>query len=140
MALSTKQVGSAASSSVAAATARIGNGGRNVASTTRGDVEKLDFNPNLGVNGEQILRFQQESGNLNPDGKRGSRENRDGFTPLLNRGNLGIELDNTDDHNADGSPKLFLDQVLRGIGSYEENMRVTSPASVKPGSVMNYLF
>ena len=49
-------------------------------------------------------------------------------------------MDSTDETNADGSPKLFLNDVMRGIGTYEENMRVTSPAAVKPGSVMNYLF
>ncbi|OAN51456.1 hypothetical protein A6A04_16085 [Paramagnetospirillum marisnigri] len=139
MALSTKQIGSAASSSVAAATVRIGGGGRNVASATRADVEKLDFTPHLGVSEEQILRFQQEAGNLNPDGRRNSRENRDGFTPLLSRSSLGIEIEAAEERNADDF-KLSLTDIMRGIGSYEENMRVTSPAAVKPGSVMNYLF
>lgn len=141
MALSTKQVGSAVSSSIAAATVRVGSGGgRNVASATRADVEKLEFSPHLGISEEQILRFQQESGQLNPDGRRNSRENRDGFTPLLARGGFGLDLEVSEERNADGSAKLLLTDIIRGIGSYEENMRVTSPAAVKPGSVMNYLF
>ena len=140
MALSTKQVGSAASSNVAAATARIGGGGRNVASATRGDVEKLDFSPNIGVNGEQTLRFQQDTGDLNPDGRGNSKNRQEGFTPLLTRNAINIELEDTNDRNSDGSFKLMLSDIVRGVGTYEENMRVTSPASVKPGSVMNYLF
>ena len=140
MALSTRQVGSATASSIAAATARVGNGGRNVASNTRADVEKMDFSPQLGVNEESMLRFQQEAGQTNPDGRRQSRDQSRGFTPLLARNAFAASLDNPDEANSDGSPKLFLDQVMRGIGTYEENMRVTSPAAVKPGSVMNYLF
>jgi len=140
MALSTRQIGAATASGIAAATARVGNGGRNVASNTRADVEKMDFAPQMGVNEESILRFQQEAGQTNPDGRRQNREQRSGFSPLLARNAYATGLDTPEEANADGSPKLFLDQVMRGIGTYEENMRVTSPASVKPGSVMNYLF
>ncbi|TAN75834.1 MAG: hypothetical protein EPN20_02355 [Magnetospirillum sp.] len=140
MALSTRQVGSATASGIAAATARVGTGGRNVASTTRGDVEKLDFAPHLGVNEESMLRFQQEAGQLNPDGRRQQRDNREGFTPLLARNAYTAGLAPPEDTTSDSSGKLFLTEVMRGIGTYEENMRVTSPASVKPGSVMNYLF
>ena len=137
MALSTRQVGSATASGIAAATARVGNGGRNVASTTRGDVEKMDFSPHLGVNEESVLRFQQE-GQLNPDGRRQQqRDQRDGFTPLLARNAYSTNMDSTDETNADGSPNHFLNDVMRRIGTYEENIRLTSPAAVKPGSVMN---
>jgi hypothetical protein len=140
MALSTRQIGAsaAAATGVAAATARVGNGGRNVANTSRPDVEKLDFAPHFGINEESILRFQQDNGQLNPDGRRQNREPRSGFTPLLARSSFGIE--NLDNLAQDSTPRLFLTDVMRGIGSYESNIRVTSPASVKPGSVMNYLF
>ncbi|MDO8608779.1 MAG: hypothetical protein Q7R40_19780 [Phaeospirillum sp.] len=140
MALSTRQVGSATASGIAAATARVGAGGRNVASATRADVEKLEFSPHLGVNEESMLRFQQESGELNPDGRRQHRDQRDGFTPLLARNAYSANLDSGEEIDSHGSPALFLNEVMRGIGTYEENMRVTSPASVRPGSVMNYLF
>jgi hypothetical protein len=138
MALSTRQIGSATASGVAAATARVGTGGRNVASATRADVEKLDFTPHLGVNEESILRFQQENTSLNPDGRRQQRESHGGHTPLLARG--AFSVDTLEERGGDDAPRLFLTEVMRGISSYEENLRVTSPAAVKPGSVMNYLF
>ena len=140
MALSARQIGSATASGIAAATVRVGNGGRNVASATRADVEKMDFSPHLGVNGEQILSFQQDTGQLNPDGRRQSRDPRDGFTPLLARSASLSSIDAADEANSGDPSKIFLNEVIRGIGTYEENMRVTSPAAVKPGSVMNYLF
>jgi len=140
MALSTRQVGSATAAGIAAATTRVGNGGRNVASTTRADVEKSDFSPQMGVNEESVLRFQQE-GQLNPDGRRQQQNQGDGFTPLLARNAYSAGLDSSEETSGNGtSPRLFLNDVLRGVGTYEENMRVTSPAVVKPGSVMNYLF
>jgi hypothetical protein len=140
MALGTKTVGSISGAGVAAATSRVGHGGRNVASTSRLDVERSDFSPQMGVNEESILRFQQENGQLNPDGRRQSQSQRDGFTPLLNRGSLGFEAEAAAEQTADGAPKLFLTDVLRGVSSYEENIRVTTPGTAKPGSVMNYLF
>ena len=99
----------------------------------------MDFSPHMGVNEESVLRFQQE-GQLNPDGRRQQGNQRDGFTPLLARNAFSATLESADDSGSDGSDKLFLNDVMRGIGTYEENMRVTSPGAVKPGSVMNYLF
>lgn len=139
MALSTKQVGAAAASGVAAATARVGTGGRNVASSTRPDVERLDYAHQAGLNEENILRFQQD-GQLNPDGRRQQRDDRSGFTPLLSRSMLSFTAAPQDENNDNAPATLFLNEVMRGVNSYEENLRVTSPATVKPGSVMNYLF
>ncbi|CAA7627780.1 conserved hypothetical protein [Candidatus Terasakiella magnetica] len=138
MALSTRQIGSATASGVAAATSRIGTGGRNVASTTRPDVEKLDYSHQLGLNEESLLRFQDETG-FNPDGRR-QREHRDSQNALLSRGAFGFSVDSINEQNDGEQPRLFLTDVARGVGSYEENMRITSPGTVKPGSVMNYLF
>ncbi|CAA7619894.1 hypothetical protein [Magnetospirillum sp. SS-4] len=137
MALSAQKIGSAAASAVAAAS-YVGAGGRNVASATRANVEKIDFAQHIGVNEESILHFRQENTPLNPDGRRQQREQRQGFTPLLARSG-GFSLDALTERESE-TPRLFLTDVMRGIGSYEENLRVTSPASVKPGSVMNYLF
>jgi hypothetical protein len=103
-------------------------------------VEKLEFSPHLGVNEESMLRFQQEAGQLNPDGRRQQHDKREGFTPLLARNAYSSNLEANEGADSQGSATLFLNEVMRGIGTYEENMRVTSPAAVKPGSVMNYLF
>ncbi|MBI3445696.1 MAG: hypothetical protein HY055_10115 [Magnetospirillum sp.] len=138
MALSTKQVGAAAATGVAAATARIGSGGRNVASSTRPDVERTDYAHQVGLNEENMLRFQQD-GQLNPDGRRQQREDR-GFTPLLARTMFGFGAASLDENNDNSQDTPFLNEVMRGVGSYEQNIRVTSPSTVKPGSVMNYLF
>ena len=139
MALSTKQVGAAAASGVAAATARVGSGGRNVASSTRPDVERTDYAHQVGLNEENILRFQQD-GQLNPDGRRQQQRDDRGFTPLLSRSALSFGAASLDENNDNDTSKLFLNEVMRGVNSYEESLRVTSPATVKPGSVMNYLF
>lgn len=139
MALTTKQVGSAVASSVAAATTRVGHGGRNVASSSSSNVERLDYAQHMGLNEESILRFQQEGG-VNPDGSRRQRDDRGAFSP---QGSLRIfeyGTDNTEDGSDPTSSKLFLNDILRGVGTYEQNIRITSPGSVKPGSVMNYLF
>ncbi len=138
MALSARQVGAAAASGVAAATVRVGSGGRNVASSSRPDVERTDYSQQVGFNDESLLRFQQD-GQLNPDGRR-QRDPRDSATPLLNRAALGFSVESANENTGDGTSRMFLSEVMRGVGSYEENMRITSPATVKPGSVMNYLF
>lgn len=140
MALSTKQVGAAAASGVAAATVRVGSGGRNVASTSRDDVERLDFAHQSTLNDETILRFQQD-GQLDPDGQRQRDRRNNGSTGWSSSliGSIGVSA--TEERNGgSGSTPLFLDQILRGIDSYEQNIRITSPTTAKPGSVMNALF
>jgi hypothetical protein len=142
MALGSKQVGAVAASGVAAATVRIGSGGRNVASTSRDDVERLDYAHQAGVGDETILRYQQDS-NVSPDGgrQRDPRERSDSPLWRSEFGKLLLSPSAVDDSSSDGSfPTLFLDQVLRGIGSYEQSIRITSPTTVRPGSVVNYLF
>ena len=139
MALNARSVGSAAASGVAAATSRVGSGGRNVASTSRTGVEKLDYSQQMALSEEALLKFQQQDGQLNPDGSR-KRDPRDFMTPLQSKAAFAYSAEAADEANSDQTPKLFLTDVLRGVGSYEENMRVTSPGAVKPGSVMNYLF
>lgn len=138
MALTTKQIGSVTAAGVAAATTRIGNGGRNVASTSSPVVERPDYAQHMGLNEESILRFQQESG-LNPDGSRQKKDNRGAFTPQTSLRMYGYGTDNTEDALESSGSRLFLTDILRGVGSYEDNIRITSPGSVKPGSVMNYL-
>ena len=139
MALSTKQVGSATASSVAAATVRVGHGGRNVASSTRPDVERLDYAQHASLNEEALLRFQQENG-INPDGGRRQQEKRGGFTPQTSFPIFGYGTDGTEEANDSGSARLFLNDIMRGIGTYEQNIRITTPGTPRPGSVMNYLF
>lgn len=141
MALSTKQVSAVSASGVAAATARIGSGGRNVASTSREDVERLDYAHQASLSDETLLRYQQDS-NVSPDGgrQRDSRERQD--TPLWRSefGKVLLTGSSNDDDSSPQLPTLFLDQVLRGIQVYEQSIRITSPTTVRPGSVMNYLF
>lgn len=141
MALSTKQVSAVSASGVAAATARIGSGGRNVASTSRDDVERLDYAHQTGLGEETLLRYQQDS-SVSPDGgrQRDQRERQD--TPLWRSafGKILLAGASNDEDSSHALPTLFLDQVLRGIGVYEQSIRITSPNTVRPGSVMNYLF
>jgi hypothetical protein len=44
------------------------------------------------------------------------------------------------DDPSESSATRCRDQVLRRIGIYEQSIRITSPTTVRPGSVMNYLF
>ena len=139
MALNTKQVGAAAASSVAAATARVGTGGRKGASTARPDVERLDFAQQTNLNEEAILRFQQDGQFESGDRRRDDRDAESSpWSTLGLIGSVGIAA--AEERSAANGPALFLDEILRGVGSYEQSIRTTSPPSPKPGSVMNFLF
>jgi hypothetical protein len=93
----------------------------------------------MGLNQESILRFQQEGG-INPDGSRRQRDERGGFAPQTSLRIFEYGTDTSEDGSDPTSSRIFLNDVLRGVGTYEQNIRITSPGSVKPGSVMNYLF
>jgi len=140
MALSTRQVG-AATSGVAAATVRVGTGGRNVASVSREDVERIDFAQQAGLGDETLLRFEQD-GWLNPDGG-GQSGRRDSSSSWTGGSFAPIAVPPAEDQQRavqDDGPRPSLLQLLRGIGSYEQSIRVVSPAVSRPGSVMNVLY
>jgi hypothetical protein len=139
MALGTTKISATTGAGIAAATAgRLVSGGRNVASSSRAEIESLNLGAQIGVNDESLLRFHEDP-QLNPDGKR-RRDSRDGsFTPLTSRGAPSLRFETPDEADDAGDFRLFLTDVLRGVGTYEANMRITAPGTVKPGAVMNYL-
>jgi hypothetical protein len=141
MALGTNKITASATTGVAAAaSSRVGTGGRNVASVTQHRVEDLSFAPNIGVNEESILHYNDQSQSESGGGRRRKEEHGGHFTPLISRGAFGFKVDEAEEANAGSDHEVFLTDVMRGIGTYESNMRTTSPVTVKPGSVLNYMY
>jgi hypothetical protein len=94
----------------------------------------------VGVNDEAIMQFRDDA-QLNPDGRRQQRDRDSRFPSLLTSTTSGFGLDMMEEQQQDSSSSpVFLTVLQRGIGTYENNMRITSPSVAKPGSTMNYLF
>ncbi|MCR6632486.1 MAG: hypothetical protein NVV74_21930 [Magnetospirillum sp.] len=137
MALGSNRVSAIASPGMAAAaTARPASGGRNVASVGPG-VEGADFSPQIGVNDNRLWRYDEE---------RSFDQERDGHeqekaTPFVMRAAKGFQVEESEDvSESGGAGRVFLAMVLRGIGIYETNMRLTTAGAVRPGSVLNFRF
>ncbi|MBR9973529.1 hypothetical protein [Magnetospirillum sulfuroxidans] len=137
MALGTNKVSALATPGMtAAATARPASGGRNVASVNGGPAEAAGFSSQIGVNDNRLLRYDDEldfgfSEHHEP-GQQG--------TPFMSRLASSFQADLADEAVGGGSSGIFMDYVMRGVGTYEHNMRVTTPGSVRPGSVINYMY
>lgn len=137
MALGTNKVSAlAAPGMAAAATARPASGGRNVASVSGGPAEAAGFSTQIGVSDNRLLRYDEEldfgfSEHRDPD--------RQG-TPFMARSASSFRAELADEATGGESASVFMDYVMRGVGTYEHNMRVTTPGSVRPGSVLNYLY
>jgi hypothetical protein len=142
MALGTNKITASATTGVAAAaSSRVGTGGRNVASVSQYRVEDLSFAPNIGVNEESMLHYQDQSKFEGGGGGRKRQEERGTqFTPLITRGAFGFKVEEAEEATLAGEAPVFLTDVMRGVGTYESNMRATSPITVRPGSVMNYMY
>lgn len=141
MALGTNKISATAGAGVtAAATSRVGAGGRNVASVTQTRVEGSSFAPQIGVNNESILHYDDPG---QGGDSRGQRRREDWpqaeFVALLGRG-AGAGLAAAEQGGDAGGGRPFLTEMMRAVVTYEANMRATNPGSVRPGSVMNYLF
>lgn len=135
MALGTNKVSAIASPGMAAAaTARPVSGGRNVASVGRG-VVGTDFSPQIEVNDNRLWRFDEEK----QFEQEGERRREEQATPFITRSYNGFRVDEADETNDSGNTdRFFLDTMIRAIGIYENNIRLTTPGAVRPGSVMNY--
>ena len=137
MALGTHKVSALATPGMtAAATARPASGGRNVASVSGVPAEEAVFSSQIGVNDNRLLRYDEEldfgfSEHHDPD--------RHG-TPFMARAASSFQAELADEATGGGASGLFMVYVQRGVGTYEHNMRVTTPGSVRPGSVLNYLY
>jgi len=120
----------------AAATARPASGGRNVASVSSTAPEEAVFSSQIGVNDNRLLRYDEEldlsfSEHRDPDAH---------GTPFMSKAASSFQAELADEATGGGSSSVFMDYVMRGVGTYEHNMRVTTPGSVRPGSVLNYLY
>lgn len=135
MALGTSRVSAIASPGMAAAaTARPVSGGRNVASTGRG-VVSADFSPQIEINDNRLWRFDEERSFDTEHEER--HEER--ATPFIVRAYSGFRVEEAEEAaDAGGAGRVFLDTVIRAIGVYEANVRLTTPGAVRPGSVLNY--
>lgn len=139
MALGTNKIGAVAQPGVAAAaTTRPLSGGRNVASQAASAIEAIDFTQHIGVNDNAILRRDLEMG-FGGEGRR-NRDEGDGATPFVFRAAAAFQVDEVEETMAQYEGGTFLAQVMQGVGAYEANLRVTTPGTVRPGSVLNYLY
>ncbi len=137
MALAAQRVSAhAAPGMAAAATARPVSGGRNVASV-REAIEESGFSAQIGVNDNAFLRYEDE---LEFDTRGDGRQPQQGYTPLLYRTQMGFQVEAAEEQSEGGGGKLFLAELMHGVGAYEQTMRVTTPGMVKAGSVLNYLY
>lgn len=119
----------------AAATARPASGGRNVASVS-GPAEGAGFSAQIGVNDNRLLRYDDEFSFDSHDQK----QQQQWGTPLIVQAATGFQVEVTEAASTNDNMGKFLDYVMRGVATYEQNMRITTPGAVRPGSVMNYLF
>lgn len=137
MALGTHKVSALATPGMsAAATARPASGGRNVASVSSTAPEEAVFSSQIGVSDNRLLRYDEEL-------DLGFSDHRDSDargTPFMSKAASSFQAELADEASGGGSSSLFMDYVMRGVGTYEHNMRVTTPGSVRPGSVLNYLY
>lgn len=136
MALNTSRVTNIATPGVAAATARPASGSRNVASAHGTPLEEVGFAPQVGLGDNRFLRDDGEM-RFGFDDKH--QPERRGADPFLARAASGFKAEAADEAST-ASYGSFLDKVVRGIGTYEYTMRITTPGAVRPGSVMNYLY
>ncbi len=121
----------------AAATARPASGGRNVATTHGAPLESAIFSPQIGINDNRLLRYEEEM-RFGADDR---REPEQRGTPFIIRASSAFKAEEVDEVINGGSGEgSFLSMVMRGVGTYERNMRVTTPGSVRPGSVLNYVY
>lgn len=135
MALGTSKVSAIASPGMAAAaTARPASGGRNVASVGRG-VEGADFSPQIEINDNRLWRFDEER-EFDSDREQNKKEQA---TPFISRSYNGFKVGETEETaDSGGAGRVFMDTMIRAIGIYEANIRLTTPGAVRPGSVLNY--
>ena len=138
MALGANRISSLAASSFAAASARPFSGGRGIASATQGAVESADFSANINVNDNGILHYDDQ-GQTDANGQK--RESGQQGTPFMSRSAFAFMVDGLDlaGDSASGTESTFLSNVVRGLATYENNLRVTNPATVRSGAVMNLL-
>jgi len=138
MALSTNKVSAIGTPGMtAAATARPASGGRNVAAANAAPLEGAVFSPQIGVNDNRLLRYEEEM----RFGADDHREPEQRGTPFVVRAASAFKAEEVDETTGGGSGEgRFLSMVMRGVGTYERNMRVTTPGSVRPGSVLNYVY
>lgn len=135
MALSSNRVSANASPGMAAAaTARPASGGRNVASVNSKPLEEIGFGQHIGVNDNDLWRYDDETS----FDFQGEDQPRERATPLISRAATGFKLEQADESGDAGGGRLFLAELMHGIGIYEFNMRITTPGAVRPGSVLNY--
>lgn len=141
MALGTHRVSAlAAPGMTAAATARSASGGRNVASVSRNPLEEAGFSAQVSVNDNALLRYEDEVGF---DAAHDQGDPQRGNTPYMFRMSSGFQVDEAEealDKRAGGEEPVFRSLLTSGIGTYEQTMRITTPGTVKPGSVLNYLY
>lgn len=137
MALGTQKVSAFATPGMsAAATARPASGGRNVASVSGAPAEEATFSSQIGVNDNRLLRYDEEL----EFGFSQQRDPEQQGTPFMAKAASSFQAELADEASGGSSSGLFMDYVMRGVGTYEHNMRVTTPGSVRPGSVLNYLY
>lgn len=137
MALGSKQVGEVTGPSAAAATSYVGGGGRNVASVSRDDVERIDASNQTSLGDEAILRYRDDATPV-ADRRRNKKPSANGPSWRTEYGKVQLLAAANDDNTTTGT--IQLDQVLRAIDFYEKVIQITSGTAVQSGLVMNALY
>lgn len=137
MALGTSRVSAVASPGMAAAaTARPVSGGRNVAGVS-GGVEETGFSPQIGVSDSKLWRYDDEQ-QLDFGQQHESDEQA---TPFMSRLATGFQVGDAEETaESSGGPRVFLNDLIYGIGVYEANIKATMAGAVQRGSVLNSRF
>lgn len=139
MALGTQKVTAvSAPGMAAAATSRLGSGGRNVASVSKGPVEDASFSSQIGTNDNSLYRYEDE---LDLSfGEKQQEEARREYTPLMTRQANGFRVDEAEEILGSGGDSTFRNEVIRGAGLYERTLSITAHGTVKRGSILNYMY
>jgi len=133
MALGSKQVGEVTGPNAAAATSYVGGGGRNVASVSRDDVERIDASHQTSLGDEAILRYRDDATPV-PTDRRRKRPSASGPSWRSQYGKVQLLASANEDTS---NRSVSRDQLMRGISFYEKVIQVTSGTAIQAGAVMN---
>lgn len=119
----TARVSGAAATTVAAATSRIGSGGRNVAPVSPQRVDALGYPHWAGPNDES-LHYDEEGGGHFGGGGQQQKHRHEEFVFALNRVANAYKITEYVAANDSTAPRLLMSELIHGVGIYETNMRV----------------
>lgn len=122
--------------SVSTATQRVSGGGRGGLFSTAEKIQGLGGSPGVG-NYRDSLWDRERSEFYFGEGRH-REPDRPGFTSLVARFSLGYQANELEASNDDRNVRFFITDMVRGIGVYENNMRVIATSGRSLGVSVNY--